>query len=545
MRRLPALVGPAAIALVVASFLVLKAFALLVHPSDEGIYFYGALRWSEGALPYRDFFFAHPPLHLAPLALLFKIAGYHFALAKSWPFLMAALQGVCAWLCVRRLAADSPPPAREAAALAAAATLLFSESLLKASSHATGINQTSGLLALGATLLVYRRPLAAGLATGAAVMTLLQGAPVATVLGASVIGAAWLRGARRLGTVFRAGDLRRFVGASLGLLALVHVVFLSAAGGRFLDGVYRYHLAKIDRPGEGLRQLGFVLHDNWTLWVGAAAGIAASIAAGGPRRRVALAALAAIVVQIVAMASRPRVFPFYFQPAFFPAAVGLGLGLATVAFSLARPGGLLSRSTAAGIAGLALLALTVLRQPLAGAISPKRAETLRAYAQNYVWTDAPGIGPLNAVVRALFWQNGRRAAGNDYNAVTQYVWQASRWIDVQPALVEAVKLLARDRPDTVLFGDSTSAPQIALDAGVRIAGDLVDTNMERFRAGTLRFSDVADLIGRTPDVLVLLNPSDGIGSLPEMRAYVAAHVAPAAELTSCLGERYVIYRRRP
>ncbi|HUT58524.1 MAG TPA: hypothetical protein VNA25_11825, partial [Phycisphaerae bacterium] len=54
---------PAALLL---AFLALKAYGLQPAVGDENIYFYMSTRVADGLVPWRDFFFAHPPLHLLP-----------------------------------------------------------------------------------------------------------------------------------------------------------------------------------------------------------------------------------------------------------------------------------------------------------------------------------------------------------------------------------------------------------------------------------------------------------------------------------------------
>ena len=56
----------------------------LIHPtfSDENFYFNVAKAVSEGKTPYKDFFLSHPPLQTYALALLFKIFGSSFLVAK-------------------------------------------------------------------------------------------------------------------------------------------------------------------------------------------------------------------------------------------------------------------------------------------------------------------------------------------------------------------------------------------------------------------------------------------------------------------------------
>src|SRR6266704_1507956 len=63
-----------AFAAVVLVYVALKTYHLALASSDENIYFYMAARTVFGGLaPYRDYFFAHPPLHLGLAALALKV----------------------------------------------------------------------------------------------------------------------------------------------------------------------------------------------------------------------------------------------------------------------------------------------------------------------------------------------------------------------------------------------------------------------------------------------------------------------------------------
>jgi hypothetical protein len=524
--------GPAALALLVLAFLVLQAWSLLPHPADEGIYFYGASRIARGRVPYRDFFFAHPPLHLLPNALLFALLGPSLPLAKLATVLGGAFQGVAAYAIASRSRALGPSRAlAQAGGVLAAAALLGCETLLKASANDTGIAQASGWLAASALALALGRPALGGVLAAAATSTLIQAAPIALALA----GAAWALGDRRV--------CLRFVAGAGGTIALVHVLFAAIAGRAFFDQVYLYHLAKTDRPGEGARQLGYVLADNSTLFVGAAVGAVALGLAGGRARRAALVAAGAIALQLGAMATRPRVFPFYFVPALFPATLLFGAGAAVIGRAWRERSGAPSLRTAVALAAAFVAGTTLVRWPLISLVSPGRAAQRERYTQTYDWVDAPGIGPLNAVVRALVWQDGERRAGSDPNAATQYLWQRTRWLDTLPELVARVRDHARAHPGTSLFGDSSVAPLVAFEAGVPIVGDVVDTNVERVRTGTLPMAEVLALLDTSPDTLVLVG-RDGIGGYPELRERLSTSYAVVAELTSRTGERHALWARR-
>src|SRR5579863_8724540 len=66
----------AAFAAVVLVYIGLRTYQFFVADSDENIYFYMALRTAFGGrAPYRDYFFAHPPLHLAFAVLALKLGA--------------------------------------------------------------------------------------------------------------------------------------------------------------------------------------------------------------------------------------------------------------------------------------------------------------------------------------------------------------------------------------------------------------------------------------------------------------------------------------
>lgn len=517
-------------------FFALRAFALLPHPADEGIYFYGALRWSQGLWPYRDFFFAHPPLHLLPNAALFKLFGFSLGVAKMLTFLSASFVGVAAYAVTIRLAPTTNRTIRQVAALMAATAVLFAESLLKAASTDTGICQASACVALAAVLLCWSRPMAAGAAAAAAPLTLLQAGPAAAV----VVAASLLLGKRTASRCFA---------AAVGVFASVHAVFWVIGGRAFWQQVYGFHLDKVGAEGEGLAQLGFVVFDNWTLFVLAATGALAL--AWGDRKARVLAALAAAAaaLTLVAMATRPRVFPFYFQPAFFPLSLLVGWGFAQLLDRAALWwAGRRQRWQPTLALGVPVMFLALVAGPLANtlaaAVSPRRAEQLRTYAQTYSWVDAPGLGAVNALIKALFWQDGVRVVNEDANAITQYLWQRSRWLNTAPAMVDAVRAQAAHLSQPSLFGDSTVAPLVALQAGLPVTSDLVDTNLQRIRTGNLQLSEVVSMLDTSPQALLLLGQSGGIGTLPELRAYVAAHYTLVNNFISAHGYQYGLWRRR-
>ncbi|MFP5320158.1 MAG: glycosyltransferase 87 family protein [Acidimicrobiia bacterium] len=245
---------------------------------DDGVNFAAATLLTGGTLPYRDFFYAHPPgglLALAPFGLLgrWMDPGRAFTVAGLAVVAVAALTTFL----LGRLCWRTWGPA--AGLVAAAAYAVHPEVVV--AERTTFMEPVLNLACIGlATLWLdqptpsRRRALAAGALAGAAVTLKLWGVP-------------WVVAA--LVAVPRDSDdrraaLARFSAAAAGVVALVTLPFALPALGGFVDGVLRFHLW---RPPDGTLSvsgrvhelLGFV-PDNWRVRDGRHAGTAL-LAVGG------------------------------------------------------------------------------------------------------------------------------------------------------------------------------------------------------------------------------------------------------------------------
>ncbi len=214
-----------AAALLGSAFLVLELQAVGFTVTDENIYYYQAMLLAQGKLPYRDFFFAHPPLHILIPAILFRVFGFHLLLAKAISITAGLGTGLMVLLTGRRIAGDLT-------ALAAAALYLFSFAVLNAAINMTGMNLTVFFLMTGVYLLLSGRPGWGGLAAGAAMSTGFYSAAAA----AALLAAALLRS-----PAFGA----RFALGLFGTWGGINLFFWAMSGSAFLDGVYRYHGKKL------------------------------------------------------------------------------------------------------------------------------------------------------------------------------------------------------------------------------------------------------------------------------------------------------------
>ena len=520
------LLGVPLAVVLLALFLVLKCYALHPQRVDEGIYFYEAMRLAEGARLYKELFFAHPPFQLFLPALLTRLFGYYFLVQKALPQLAGAAQGALAFVIARRALKS------DLAGIVAMVALLFAEDFLKATSYATGINMADALLFGALAVALYRRPLTAGLLAGAATMTLLQTAPTAFVLGASIF-------------LYDRRSGKRFAIGCGAMILLAHIIGIAYGGGDFFAEVYFYHLHKTVSEGAGEQVLGFLFADDLALFCGGTLAFALAFTSLDNRletRRFVRALAIAAALQTVAMATRPKVFPFYFQPVFLPLALALGWAVSVALSRLRAAASGQARAVAMSLALSVLVLPILLTAPLTALVSPTRARQRETYTQSYRWKDAPGLGSLNPVVRWLLWSGGERAAGSWHNPATEYLWNLSRDFDSYPAIVEAVK---RASPEGgTLFGDSGSVPLVALGAGRRVTADFADTNVQRFASGTTPPSvAIAKLEAVGGPTLILNSNNAGLFSLPEFRVYLEEHYAPLQQFADGNGTRYTLYRR--
>src|SRR3989338_9829433 len=65
--------------------------AITAQPGDENVYFYMGKMIAEGKLPYRDFFYAHPPLHAYMIAAVYKVFGFNIIALKLVPLVSALI----------------------------------------------------------------------------------------------------------------------------------------------------------------------------------------------------------------------------------------------------------------------------------------------------------------------------------------------------------------------------------------------------------------------------------------------------------------------
>jgi hypothetical protein len=554
-RWLPFAVG---LAVVAAIFLVLKMFAINPYAGDEHIYTYQAQLVSEGVTPYEEFAMAHPPLQSLVTGILLKIIGYDFTFVRLLPILWCLAAGCLLALMVRRELGS-------VAAVMAAALYLLAYEPIRASSHATGVNMTLALL-LGAFLAYRTQRIAvcAGLCV-AAVFTRLYAAPgvMALVVWALVAD-------RRQGL--------RLIAWGAGLGALAFVAFGIWTGfGEMIHNMLRYHAQKTPMKPESLANMkdNVLFHNALQALMFLLGGLALFAAlvrsynrvegarSGWQRFRAAitsaglglpLLAAGTAVLFLLVLINMDRVWMYYFVPSFpFAAIVGgwlVSRWLGTAA-ALLRARGKLAK---AGIDKPALLGYGALLAALAigFALSPMLEARLSYYKKamrkdparrvhTYQWQ--PGMLPdfLNDLVRATVWSD-ERTIGETYTGFSYLLWHESRVFDIAEEMVEQIERRTND--DEEIFGDSGTVPLLALLADRRIAGNEVDTNIQRYRSGNADPDELIERIDSPQTKLIILRQRFGVSGVAQVRQLTRDKYRAVKTLTSKQGRRFTIYERR-
>lgn len=518
-----------AVAVPLALYALLKTHGMRAADGDENIYFYMAHLVANGEVPYRDFFFAHPPVHVLVPALLFKVFGFSVPLAKAIAPIAAAGAGLFAWATARarlgRLAAALTLPA-----------FLFASELLKASTNLTGVNLTLLFISAGTYYALTGRLARGGAAFGLAASTGFYAVAGAAVLGVLLIATGWR-------------PALRFLVGFAAVFGAINLFFWALGGDSYVDGVYRYHLLKEAKDPDQLPLSGapggplYAIAHNFAVflkgkemaestyyhgalyWTAALAPLpllvrallqpSPALPADAPRSRRLLHLLdprtlgdgtpesAVRLLYLVALgyflqlSLFKELYDFYFVLPFAAlaplAAWTLAASAGLVADGLARVRG---ARPGTALLGIAFLALTLAAGPIRQSANARAWPDERANAGarvDFAWSEPPHLAALSGVVHLLFWRD-HRTKGALQPGTAHYLWSKKRWFSTAQDMADHIR--ATTPADATILGASTIAPLVALLADRAIAANEVDTNSKRFKAG---LSTIDELFTRACD----------------------------------------------
>ncbi len=520
---------PSAVALLLAAWTLLKWNGLRYSTTDEALYYYAARLWSEGTLPYRDFFFSHPPLHIGVPALLYKLFGYQFLIGKLLSVVAATGAALFNW----RIARHALGP--WGGLLALALTLLAGE-VLQASTNLTGVNLTTAWLMAGLWLLWVRRSfLWAGACLGAAASTgfyAFGGWLTAVVLTLLLPWPARWSDVRG----WLSHPVARLVAGFAVVWGGVNLLFWALSGDAYTDGVYAYHFAKKAKvegfvplsqgPTAVLANFATMLNARdfavsvyhhaahywlalglplvlvlrqWVLRVPDAKA-APWTTVFDPRQWWQTPAMGIALVWALALALLVEFgqfkerYDFYFAlvlPVLASSAAGFVVVAAQIAGRAihALPTGSPQRAVVAGAAaaafGLCWMHVDMVANRAAYPSEfkgPKMEGHGPGERLTFEWLPAPGPTWVSDWTRTLLWKD-HRIRGSVETGMHHYLWGKKRWFSKAEAM--AAYIAANSRPDETITGASDYAPLLALLSGRRLAGNHVDTNSKVFNTGAV------------------------------------------------------------
>ncbi len=225
-------------------FLIIKIPQIDYRYGDENIYFFMGKLITEGQFPYRDFFFASPPLQLVFTALFVALFGFHALTMKFLSLLTVAGSAFFLYVILKKNKS-------EAAGVCAAVLYLFSFVALTTSDYVSGV-QLVVFFTLGAfTLIAYEKPGWAGIAAALALFTRFYAAPLIGIVGLYAIARKqkmWRRFFTSLCLLFIGGNL----------------LLYGALGAQYEQSVVLYHLQKFEELDKQ-SVLDFFVRWDWML----------------------------------------------------------------------------------------------------------------------------------------------------------------------------------------------------------------------------------------------------------------------------------------
>ncbi|MBI2141780.1 hypothetical protein HYU16_05160 [Candidatus Woesearchaeota archaeon] len=288
-----------------AVFLAIKLSAADYAVSDENTYYKMGQLVGEGRLPYRDFFFAHPPLQVYLYAAVFRLFGFSFLLLK----MISAAAVVAAAAFIFAAVKD-----RLNAKIAAAATVLFlfSYGTLLFSNFPTGTEIATAFSVAGFYFFMRKKFATSGILLGFAAVTALLSAIILPLL---LFFAAFILRDKK-------SAARLLIGFSAVFVAITGL-FLLIAKGEYLKQVLIYHLNKPAASTDKAAVFFRILKTNALLFIAAAAAFASK------NKAKALVVLSAAVAAayIAAFPLLKTAFNYYLLYAFPFLAVVAGYGI--------------------------------------------------------------------------------------------------------------------------------------------------------------------------------------------------------------------------
>ena len=144
---------------------------------DENAYFYMGKLIVDGYLPYRDFFFAHPPLKLLVITPIMALFGFNLIMLKLVPLICTIVTAVFLFMLMRH-------KFESFSAVLTVVLFLFTKRVMLEATYFLGVNLTAMFVVIGLYFLAVKKRFLSGVFYGvAAVSGLYSVVPFIVILG--------------------------------------------------------------------------------------------------------------------------------------------------------------------------------------------------------------------------------------------------------------------------------------------------------------------------------------------------------------------------
>jgi len=230
-------------------FLAIKLPRMYFKFSDENIYFYMAKLILQGLTPYKDFYFASPPLQIYIISFFLSLFKNHLILLKLIPIISTIITSYFILRIVSKKFSEKQ-------SLIASILYLFSFVVLTTTDHSTGVH-LSAMFILGMVYFIYyEKPFLAGIFGSLALLTRLYSPfPIA--------------GAALYLLILERKKLWKFIlGCSLPFF-ITSIFMQLISNGNFLESIFFFRMRLVDMIGiPKYRILSFFTKWDLTLVIG-------------------------------------------------------------------------------------------------------------------------------------------------------------------------------------------------------------------------------------------------------------------------------------
>ncbi len=215
---------------------------------DEFAYYYMGKLVSNGAMPYRDFFLAHPSLEIFLYGSVFSFFGFNLMLLKLVPFLSIVLVALILFKSTKKIS--------NVFALIAVALYLYTYTIMLEATYSYDISLSIFFMVLSFYFLIAKnKPLLSGIIYSIACLSSFHSL---VFLPAFLIFIFLIKEKKKF----------RFLYGFLSVFITVNIVFLMVFGNNYFIDVFKYHFIKPKQAGANLEVFKNILIKNWFLAVG-------------------------------------------------------------------------------------------------------------------------------------------------------------------------------------------------------------------------------------------------------------------------------------